>query len=181
MTWVSNQFAADVQYSSEVLSIDPVEVNGEVEYLSVNVLNTKTMDIDTFKTKNVVLGTGSKPKYPVDFDYVSNPHVFHTSNFMHQIKQFSTKEKHKFSIVGSGQSSAEILRYLINHYPESEVTVIMRSFSYKAVNESKLLNKIFDADQIDLYYHMPSEERSTVLKGHRDTNYMSRIQQSSHI
>lgn len=171
MTWVSNYFEADVQYSSEVLSIDPVEVNGEVEYLSINVLDTKTMAINCIKTKNVVLGTGSKPKYPVDFDNVSNPQVFHTSDFMHRIKNFSTKEKHKFSVVGSGQSSAEILRYLINHYPESEVTVIMRSFSYKAVNESKLLNKIFDADQIDLYYHMPLEERSTILQGHRDTNY----------
>ncbi|MCM3216678.1 SidA/IucD/PvdA family monooxygenase [Niallia taxi] len=171
MSWVANFFEKDVRYSNEVLSIDPVEQGGEVNYLTVNILNKQTSKVESIKTKGVILGTGSQPYYPGNFSISNSQKVFHSSNFLHNIKNYSVDGNYKFAVVGSGQSSAEIFRYLISNFKNADTTAIMRSFSYKAVNESKLINQIFDADMIDFYYDLPQNIREKVINSYRDTNY----------
>jgi L-ornithine N5-oxygenase len=169
MSWVAEQLSQEVQYSSKVVSVEP-HFNGEkVDLLKVDAIDNKSNKILTYYAKNIVLSTGGAPFLTQNIKPTER--VFHSSQFMNRIQYIETTDSKNFVIVGSGQSSAEIFYYLINNYKKSKVTATMRSISYKAVNESKLVNRIFDADMVDLFYSLNDKSRQNILQKHADTNY----------
>ncbi|HDR7690162.1 lysine N(6)-hydroxylase/L-ornithine N(5)-oxygenase family protein (plasmid) [Bacillus toyonensis] len=170
MSWVASQLEEHVYYSRTVISVDPIMSEDSVELLEVIVQNTKTNQLESYITKNIVLATGGTPRTPINIE-MNNSRVFHSSQFKNKINNFEQNDAHKFLVVGSGQSSAELFFHLINNYPKSDITATMRPFSYKAVNESKLVNRIFDANMIDFIYSLPEKNRDALLKHHSDTNY----------
>jgi L-ornithine N5-oxygenase len=120
-----------------------------------------------------VVATGGIPALPNGIDLGSNRRVFHSNEFLTRIgRDYSNRDAaHRFVVVGSGQSAAEIFRYLYSNYPKADVTAAIRRFAYKPADESHFVNEIFFPRLEDLLYRLPEEKRLPILEAHRDTNY----------
>ena len=99
--------------------------------------------------------------------------VFHSSEFLHRIlSQYPDRNcSYRFIVVGSGQSGAEILYYLANHYPNAQVTATMRGFGYRPMDDSNFVNEIFFPQEVDSFYSFSKADREKFLKDYHNINY----------
>jgi L-ornithine N5-oxygenase len=193
--WVASQLADRVRYGREVLQVLPVAgdgsgggvggangraahnggaaANGEVELLQVTARNLATGEIENVMTRNLVVATGAVPHVPPGIDIGATDRVFHSQGFLSQVRRHFPRQDapYRFIVVGAGQSAAEIFQYLFSHYPNAEVTAVMRRFCFKPADESEFVNELFYPTTTDLFFGLPEAERRTLQAVHADTNY----------
>lgn len=174
-SWVAAQLTADVLYGTEVLSVDPVESpdSGLVEMVRVVTRNRASGEEKSFLTRNLVVATGGTPALPRGIGLRKSKRTLHTSDFIFRKKQdFADHNKnHRFVVVGSGQSAAEIFENLYNDYPNADVTAAIRRFAYQPADDSHFVNEIFFPQMEDFLFSLPERKRQQVIEAHRDTNY----------
>lgn len=177
LNWVGAQLGDSVRYGQEVIAIEPVSEAASpgsgVELLRVVAKDTATGELTVVLTRNLVLATGGVPATPRGVELRAGGRAFHPQEFMQRIKRdYADKgAAHRFVVVGAGQSGAELFYYLLNHYPEADVTAAIRRFSYKPVDDSDFTNEIFFPQMVDFVYQLPSEKRRMVLEQCKDVNY----------
>jgi L-ornithine N5-oxygenase len=175
LSWVAGELRERVRYGREVVSLEPVPGAGgdTVELLRVVTRNIATNKTEELLARNVVLATGGHPCAPQGIQLTPGGRAFHASEFLHRMRQdFPDKQgKHRFVVVGSGQSGAELFFYLLNHYPNAEVTAAIRRYAYKPVDDSDFTNEIFFPQMVDYLYELPDEKRQIVLDQCKDVNY----------
>ena len=168
LRWVAAQFKDITRYASRVEAIIPVQHQGRVTHLDVRVRNTLTQDMSTLRTRNIALAIGGKAVVPVPYEH---PHVFHSSAFLEKISRYEPKKPKRFLVIGAGQSSAEIYRYLIDQFPKAEIRVACSGIGFKQADDSAYINEIFDHEMVDRFFSLNQSERSNLLARHQDTNY----------
>jgi L-ornithine N5-monooxygenase len=173
LAWSSRQVSADVGYGQRVLAIDPVIDAGTVVQLRLTVEDLKTGALETCVARNLVMATGRIPFVPDGIARTSTTPIFHSSRFVAEIpNRFPDRSQAlHFLIVGSGQSSADILNYLMQEYPNAEITVVFRQFSYRLMDDSCFLNELFHADLVSFIYDLPKEKRQIFDETYNRTNY----------
>jgi L-ornithine N5-oxygenase len=173
LSWVAGELKERVRYGKEVLSVLPVERDGEVEVLKVLARDIATGDISELLTRNVVLATGGVPRVPEGIQLQPGGRAFHSNESMLRLKRdFPDREApYRFVVVGSGQSAAELFYYLTCNYPNADVTGSIRRFAYKPVDDSDFTNEIFFPEMVDFLYGLPEGKRRMVLDDCRDVNY----------
>jgi lysine N6-hydroxylase len=103
MTWVSEQISF-LKYSSEVIS---VEFNPDENLYNIKIKDSSII----YRALNLVIGTGIKKKIPFKYPK-KNKKVIHVSDYLKYNRQIKGKN---VVIIGSGQSSAELLYSLISN------------------------------------------------------------------
>jgi L-ornithine N5-oxygenase len=175
LAWVAGELRERVRYGREVVGVEPVTGAGgdTVELLRVVTRNLATGMSEELLTRNLVLATGGTPCAPPGIALTPGGRAFHASEFLHRMrKDFPDKQaRYRFVVVGSGQSGAELFFYLVNHYPNAEVTAAIRRYAYKPVDDSDFTNEIFFPQMVDYLYELPDEKRQLVLDQCRDVNY----------
>ena len=182
--WVAAELRERVRYGKQVLAVEPVPpareggrgpvaAGGPVELLRVVVRDLNTGAREEYLTRNLVLATGGVPRLPEGLELVPGGRAFHSHEFMLRVKRdFPDRNgRHRFVVVGSGQSAAELFCYLLNHYPEADVTATIRRYSYKPVDDSDFTNEIFFPQMVDMLYELAPEKRRLVLDDTKDVNY----------
>ncbi|MGP4011295.1 lysine N(6)-hydroxylase/L-ornithine N(5)-oxygenase family protein [Streptomyces sp. 4N124] len=118
----------------------------------------KTAAGDTFRARHLVLGTGTSPYYPeavrgLDGDF------FHNSRYMQNKAELQKKES--ITLVGSGQSAAEIYYDLL-----SEIDVhgyrlnwVTRSPRFFPLEYTKLTLEMTSPEYIDYFRELPEATR----------------------
>lgn len=171
--WVSKHFNHLVRYRHEVVSVEPYEDSlGEVNILRVKYKNLDTGKIGEALTKHLIFADGGKPKIPNGVR-IDNKRVFHSSDCLYRLDQYySNNEKdYHFIIVGSGQTAADILYYLINRYPHAKVTTAMREFAFKPQDDTHFVNQLFFPDVVNMFYSLPEEKRNILFRRHSDVTH----------
>jgi L-ornithine N5-monooxygenase len=178
LSWVAGELRERVRYGREVIALEPVLQAGDkdggiVENLRVVTRNLATGETEERLTRNVVLATGGVPVTPQGIQLTPGGRAFHASEFLHRMrKDFPDKQgKYRFVVVGSGQSGAELFFYLLNHYPEADVTAAIRRYAYKPVDDSDFTNEVFFPQMVDFLYDLPDEKRQLLLDQCKDVNY----------
>lgn len=164
LKWVASQLD-DLSFSTRV--IDVQDTGDSYEVLVENVL---TGERATYETRNVVIGTGAKPSIPESFD--SN--VIHNTQYVMEKEQLLTK--HKISIVGSGQSAAEIFLDLLtsDRSPNLDLEWISRSTIFETLETGKLGEEIFSPSYVEYFNQLPLKTRQeAVSKFARSQNGIS--------
>lgn len=174
--WVAGQLRKYVLFNTAVLSVSPVESeqdDGRVELVKVEASDLATHRPRSYLTRNLVVATGGIPALPDGIDLQPDQRAFHSNEFLTRIERDYTDRNapYRFVVVGSGQSAAEIFRYLYTNYPNADVTAAIRRFAYKPADESHFVNEIFFPQMEDILYSLPEEKRLPILQAHRDTNY----------
>jgi L-ornithine N5-oxygenase len=174
LAWVAGELRERVRYGLEVVALEPVEgADGAVETLRVVTRNLANGETEERLTRNVVIATGGVPCTPPGINLTPGGRAFHASEFLHRMRRdYPDKQgKYRFIVVGSGQSGAELFFYLLNHYPEADVTAAIRRYAYKPVDDSDFTNEVFFPQMVDFLYDLPDEKRQLLLDQCKDVNY----------
>jgi len=145
--WAANKLSS-VRFSTTV---------AEVTYEDgVYVVTTTAGDV--FRGRHLVLGTGTSPHYP-DAVRGLGGDFFHNSQYMRNKAELQKKES--ITIVGSGQSAAEIYHDLL-----SEIDVygyrlnwVTRSPRFFPLEYTKLTLEMTSPEYIDYYRELPEATR----------------------
>lgn len=172
LSWVAQQFDDSVFYGQRVISIEPIEENGEISKTKVtssNIHGERSIRI----AKNLIIGMGGMPKLPKAFNDLNDNKVIHSSQY--KIWRESVRNlpaSPKIAVVGAGQSAAEIFVDLSNQYSkEGEIHLINRRFALHPADDSPFVNEIFDPEFTDHVYSSSQQERDSILSRFSGTNY----------
>ncbi len=158
--WVAAQLSS-CQFGTKVESVRYIEDNET--YFEVFVVDTHTGERNGFKSKHILLGTGSVPVMPASFNQLPKEDVFHTAHFKENIHRCRKAES--ITVIGSGQSAAETFRELLNEQSEHNFRLdwITRSPGFASMEESKLSLEHFSPDYVNYFYQLPQSKKDEVF------------------
>jgi lysine N6-hydroxylase len=157
--WVAEQLL-QLQFGSEVENIERTEEG----YYSLTVFSASKNERKTYFTKHVVIGIGTKPYIPERFSVANNDRIFHSSQYMN--KRNNALDAKSVTIIGSGQSAAEIFYDLLSRQPDHnyQLSWYTRSKGFYPMEYSKLGLEHFSPDYTKYFYKLPKEKKKAVLK-----------------
>ncbi len=158
--WAAHQLPS-CQFSHRVIDVQHIKDNEE--YFKVAVHNLKTDETDVFKTRNLIMGTGSVPVMPKSFKGLPDEDVFHTADFLSY--QDGCRNAKSVTVVGSGQSAAETFRELLKEQRDCGFRLdwITRSPGFASMEESKLSLEHFSPDYVNYFYQLPQEKKDEIF------------------
>ncbi|WP_085991453.1 lysine N(6)-hydroxylase/L-ornithine N(5)-oxygenase family protein [Oceanobacillus senegalensis] len=157
--WVANRLKG-LQFSSEVKEV--VLHTEEDTYFEVTVQHGD--DTETYYSRHVVMGVGTKPIIPKDFQSMQCDQLYHSAHF--KMKRDQTLQAKSITVIGSGQSAAEIVYDLLQQQSEQEYELnwYTRSKGFYPMEYSKLGLEHFSPDYTRYFYHLELENKQRVLK-----------------
>ncbi|HEX5740659.1 MAG TPA: SidA/IucD/PvdA family monooxygenase [Pilimelia sp.] len=166
--WAAAQVDALVSYDTEVLSVQPVR-DGDGTIGALDVLSRRGDSMATHRARNLVLGTGLRPRMPAAL--ARSERIWHNSDLLHQVDRLRGTAPRRFVVVGAGQSAAETAAYLHREFPTAEVCAVFSRYGYSPADDSAFANRIFDPAAVEDYYHAPESTKRRLMEYHGNTNY----------
>ncbi|MCS1352741.1 lysine N(6)-hydroxylase/L-ornithine N(5)-oxygenase family protein [Mechercharimyces sp. CAU 1602] len=159
--WVSEQLDS-CRFGERVTGVERVQ-DGEHSYLRVEVLQQRTGEIAEYLTKDLVLGVGSVPGLPDRFASLSAADIFHSAQFLQQVDR--CRQARSITVVGSGQSAAEVFYTLLQEQREHEYRLdwFTRSDGFFPMEYSKLGLEHFSPDYTRYFHSLPQTKRDQRL------------------
>ena len=116
-----------------------------------------------FYARCLVLGTGTQPHWPDFTTKCQGPNLIHSSDYLFYKK--SILDKKRVTIIGSGQSAAEIYYDLLGKlelFPEG-LFWYTRSDRFFPMENSKLTYEMTSPDYLDYFFHLPESSKTALL------------------
>ncbi|MGY4690578.1 lysine N(6)-hydroxylase/L-ornithine N(5)-oxygenase family protein [Salibacterium sp. K-3] len=129
----------------------------------VEVREIKTDQTSTYYTRHVVVGTGSKPVMPPGLAEKADQGIYHSSDYA--MRKAELKDTDNITVVGSGQSAAEIFHDLLQdqkHYGY-RLTWLTRSPEFFQSEAAKLAREVFSPDYVSYFRTLDYETRLEAL------------------
>lgn len=168
LEWAADQVSSDVHYASEVVNVRPVSHLGQVDAVDVIVRGGDGSET-AWRSRNVVLAPGLRPFLPPGVE--PSTRVWHSSELLSRTTAMETGMPHRFVVVGSGQSAAEVAAYLHSTFRAAEVHVVHGRYGYSPADDSPFANRIFDPEAVDEYFAAPEAVKRQFFDYHANTNY----------
>ncbi|NKI42435.1 lysine N(6)-hydroxylase/L-ornithine N(5)-oxygenase family protein [Streptomyces physcomitrii] len=165
--WAAAKADDMVSYGHQVVSVEPVERDGVVEYLDVT--SRCGEELVVHRARNLVVGTGLTPRMPEGV--ARGERIWHTSDLLRKVDALEGTEPTRFLVVGAGQSAAENVAYLHRRFPTAEVCAVFSRYGYSPADDSAFANRIFDPDAVDDYFSAPEAVKRKLMDYHGNTNY----------
>jgi L-ornithine N5-oxygenase len=162
--WAAAKVDDVVSYGVEVVTVRPVEENGEIAFLDV-----LTSDGATLRARNLVMSTGLRPQLPPGVE--TGPRIWHNSELLHRIPGVKDADPRRFVVVGAGQSAAEVAALLHDEFPRAEVCAVFARYGYSPADDSSFANRIFDPEAVDQFYRAGEPVKDRLMRYHGSTNY----------
>lgn len=157
--WAADRLS-NVLFSRKVESIDYDEGSG---LYAVRCLCTKTGQSVTYSTRRLVFGTGTVPHWPECCRHLQN-RILHTNSYLKNKKALQAKRS--ITLVGSGQSAAEIYFDLlqdIDRYGYS-LTWITRSPRFFPLELTKLTLEMTSPDYTTYFQALAPHKRDRLIE-----------------
>ncbi|GAB3842953.1 lysine N(6)-hydroxylase/L-ornithine N(5)-oxygenase family protein [Nesterenkonia populi] len=171
LQWAAERVSCPVHYGTVASSIRWNGDHYEITLGSRSGENGVSAGAETgvLRARNLILGLGIEETLP---DGVrAGPRVFHNHHLLHHMRHLPSRNHRRFLVVGSGQSAAEVAKYLHENYTDAEVHASFRRFGYTPSDDTPYANRVFDPDAVDDFYRAPSEVKQGLLEYHWLTNY----------
>lgn len=159
--WVAEQLP-QLQFSHRVSSI---EYNDLYSAYEIKVHNLISRSTETYLSERLVLGTGTVPSVPDFTKECTRERVFHSSQYTYRRKYI--KSGSTISIIGSGQSAAEIFQDLLRRMMDNEYKLnwITQSERFFPMENSKFTFEHTSPDYLDFFHSLSEKKRNeTVLR-----------------
>ncbi len=166
LEWAASVFAAQVDYGAEVLGIEPVSGGATRDCLEVV---TRRPDGGTARlpARNVVLATGLQPHLPEGVR--AGTRIWHSCDLLSKAATLTAPTR--LTVVGAGQSAAEAVDYLHRTFPSAQVCAVFARYGYSPADDTSFVNRVFDPDAVDAFFHAPDKVKDMILGYHANTNY----------
>lgn len=152
--WVAGRLP-NVEFGAEVTQI---ALEGNAFALAV--------DGRTYKTTNIVLGTGLVPNIPPWAQPYLGSEVFHSIDYLDHPIDTTGKV---IAVVGGGQSGAEVVWHLLldtAHLPAQLLWISSRP-NFLPLDESPFTNELFTPAYSDYFFGLPAAQRDVLLAEQR--------------
>ncbi|WP_018923406.1 lysine N(6)-hydroxylase/L-ornithine N(5)-oxygenase family protein [Salsuginibacillus kocurii] len=157
--WVADQLSS-CRFGKLVTD---VQERKERDGYLVTVADAATGREEQMRAKHIVVGTGSKPLIPEKLKPYIGEDIFHSSSY----RRVSARLKHgeEVTVVGSGQSAAEIFYDLLKDqkYYHYKLSWFTRSTQFFQAESAKLAREVFSPDYVSYFRTLPEEERVQAL------------------
>lgn len=155
--WVTEQLES-VRFDQDVEDISYDESSKIYTVKTRNSANEQTV----VQTKHLVLGTGTTPVVP-NFCKDFKQELHSSANYLEHKADY--KNKKSITIVGSGQSGAEIYYDLLNEIDEHKYQLnwITRSDRFFAIDLNKLTLELTSPDYTKHFYGLSANKRDEVI------------------
>ncbi|WP_144391847.1 lysine N(6)-hydroxylase/L-ornithine N(5)-oxygenase family protein [Pleionea sediminis] len=156
--WVSQQLSS-VQFNTFV---EKVTYNENTSLYTVFTRCTQTNKRNVYQARKLVLGTGPKPYIPEACMGVEQK-VVHSSSYL--FDKAALQEKKSITIVGSGQSAAEIFYDLLQEIDKYnyQLNWVTRSPRFFPLEYTKLTLEMTSPEYIDYFFNLPEKTRDELL------------------
>lgn len=144
--WVADQLST-LQFNTTCISI-------EKENQFYRVKTSK----ESYLTQKIILGTGTVPFIP-EFGQERNEHIFHSSAYLS--RKENILKQNAITIVGSGQSAAEIFHDLMQCH-DGKLNWFTLASRFFPMDYSKLTLEMSTPDYIDYFYALPERKKQTI-------------------
>lgn len=144
-------------------SVEMICYDKETSIFHITCVNTKTNEAFVYNCKNVVLGTGTSPFVPNALQGLDH-------NAIHSAQYLPNKEalqkKKAITIVGSGQSAAEVFSDLLEEIDVYgyQLNWLTRSHRFFPMEYSKLTLEMTSPEYVDYFYRLPLHKRESLLE-----------------
>ena len=168
LQWVAHSLAkVKVQYGRKVVSVDAdTTASGEVRGWLVGFA-----DGTTIACRDLVVGAGRDAHVPEVFASVSKEKVIHSTEYAFRVTELDEQAPHRIVVVGGAQSAAEMLWSAHQRFPNSQLTMVMRSIGLNGYESSKFTNELFYPSFVDEFHGALPEAREQLLREMHRTNY----------
>lgn len=150
------------------LRCEAIHFNKEEKLYKIFVKDISSNSTIAYYTKHIVIGTGTKPSYPDCYspDNLAQKHsfIFHSANYCNVKEQILNKKS--VTIIGSGQSAAEIFNDLLPHSNNflAGLSWFTRSDRFYPMEYSKLSLEMTSPDYINHFFNLPPNKKQQVLQ-----------------
>jgi lysine N6-hydroxylase len=155
--WVSEQLS-NVQFNYHVISIAQ---KNDLFYVTVK--DSLTGEFVHYIAHNIVLGVGSIPSWPEVANECRNVlGCVHSAEYLYE--KSNLIDKKSITVIGSGQSAAEIFLDLLNEQDKRnyELNWLTRSEGFFPMEHSKLGLEHFSPEYIDYFHNLPEDQRDKI-------------------
>jgi len=129
----------------------------------IETVDSVTGDRASYAAEDVVMGIGTQRHIPEQFEDF-RPRRFHSASYLHNRDRCLDADS--ITIVGSGQSAAEVFRDLVERQPDRAYSIdwITRSRGFFQMADAKLGHMIYTPDYIDYFYDLGSGDKRPVAR-----------------
>lgn len=115
------------------------------------------------RAKKLVLGVGSRPSFPDCVRDDGHRH-FHTAHYLEAREEL--QRKRSITIVGSGQSAAEVFHDLLQDMDAHDYSLawITRASRFFQMETTKLTLEMFSPDYIDYFYSLDDDRKERIVR-----------------
>lgn len=140
-----------------------VEWNAGHDAFEVEFENVGTARRERLLARDVVLGVGTAPVVPTAFDGVTGKEVFHAASYVD--RRSSLFEAEDITVIGSGQSGAEVFLDLLRHQDEAgwNLRWLTRSPAFAPMEYSKLGLEHFTPDYTEYFHGLDQSTKDTLV------------------
>ena len=141
--------------------VENIEYEQHLDCYRVSGKDKVTSKVQDFYCKHLVLGTGTQPWLP-EF-CPTDKHVTHSSQYLNNKAMLQSKSD--ITIVGSGQSAAEIFHDLLLDIDKFgyQLRWLTRSPRFFPLEYTKLTLEMTSPEYIDYFHNLPSAKRQQLI------------------
>ncbi|MEB2491843.1 lysine N(6)-hydroxylase/L-ornithine N(5)-oxygenase family protein [Peribacillus frigoritolerans] len=159
--WAAHQLDS-CRFGKAVEAVEYIGDQGEPCY-QISVRDAQTQKIEVYYSRHVVMGIGSSPTVPSAFQPYMGESILHSAEYLRNKENILKKKS--VTVVGSGQSAAEVFLDLLNEQEEYgyQLNWYTRSKGFFPMEYSKLGLEYFTPDYLDFFYRLPQEKKDEIL------------------
>ncbi|MFB5661917.1 lysine N(6)-hydroxylase/L-ornithine N(5)-oxygenase family protein [Alteribacillus sp. HJP-4] len=141
-----------------------VTYSGEQGFYEIKVQNNDNHTIEYYHTRHFAMGIGTKPTVPKSAEALSAGKMCHSADYLRNKEKIL--EKNTITVIGSGQSAAEVFLDLLIEKPEHgyQLQWYTRSPGFFPMEYSKLGLEHFSPEYTSYFYHLDSKTKDKLLK-----------------
>lgn len=141
-------------------NVSEIEHIPDADIYRVKVVDNISGEEELFYTQRLVFATGTQPYMPPFID--KHPSIIHSSAYLGF--KVELLKKNSVTLVGSGQSAAEIFMDLLQSRPaDMQLNWFTRSDRFFPMEYSKLTLELTSPEYVDHFYGLPASMKEKVL------------------
>lgn len=172
MSWVAEAFAEQIRYLTAVTRVTPIPAGrNALGLFRVEARNVASGEHAVYFARNVVCATGGRPRLPpgVDCGFAT---AMHSSDFLPRFpQQFPARDRmYDFAIAGDGQSAGEVAAFILGHYPQARVHMLVSRAALRPADSSPFVNEQFYSSSAQAFFGFSPDKRAALRDELRGTN-----------
>ncbi|WP_110686815.1 lysine N(6)-hydroxylase/L-ornithine N(5)-oxygenase family protein [Salinicola aestuarinus] len=143
-------------------SVERVEHDSEADCYTVTARHTRSGEPQRYRCRKLVLGTGTEPVIPTCCESVRD-RLVHSADYLEH--KAALQSKASITLVGSGQSAAEIYLDLLEAQPQHGYALdwVTRSPRFFPLEYGKLTLEMTSPDYINYFHALPETTRNRLM------------------